>query len=257
MFVDTHAGQIHCRMAGEGEPVVVLHQIPMSSSEFSDALPILGDHYWALAMDFPLFGDSYKPVGELRVENLAEAVLEFMDALDIKKAHVVGHHMGACVAVELTSGHPERVDKMALSACPSWTQEQGDKLLGSGKYKKLKITPDGWFMQYIWDYAMERIPRDRINAAYDLALDFMKAGSRSEEGHRAALRYDIIPKLKKMKHRTLVVCGDKDLCYPYYETTLKLIPHAQGKIIKNGPAQTPRLFPEEWARVVLEFLRDQ
>ena len=39
-----------------------------------------------------------------------------MDSLGIKKANVVGHHIGAKVAVELAINWPERVNKLVLSA---------------------------------------------------------------------------------------------------------------------------------------------
>ena len=205
VFVDTPAGQIHCRTEGNGEPLLLLHQVPSSSSEFSDVIPILGQQFRVLAMDLPLFGDSYKTTGEPEVEDMAQAVIDFLNALRIKKTHIAGHHTGACVAVELSVGHPERVQKLILSACPSWTSEEGLKWLNSSLYRKLEVTPDGWFMQYIWDFVIQRIPQDRMDKAYDFALDYMKTGSRAEAGHRAAFRYDTLSKLKKIRQPTLAV----------------------------------------------------
>lgn len=253
-FVDTPEGQIHYRTEGEGSPLLALHQVPMSSSEFNNTLPILGQNFWAIAIDFPLFGDSYKTTYEPEIADFTKAVLNCMDCLDIEKAHIVGHHTGACVAVELATQHPARVEKLVLSGCPSWSHEEGLKWIDSGIYKELSITPDGWFMRHIWEFTMERIPEDRMDAAYELALDYMKAGIRAEEGHRAAFSYDILPKLSMVNQPTLVMCGDKDLLFPHYENTLKCIPHAKGHVIKGGPAQTPRLFPQEWAQAVAEFL---
>ena len=93
-----------------------------------------------------------------------------------------------------------------------------------------------------------------MDKAYEYALEHMKAGPRVEEGHRAAFSYNILPKLEKIKQPTLVICGDKDLFFPYHEVTLKHIPHAESHIIEGGNVQTPRLLPQEWAQITLQFL---
>ena len=255
MFVDTPEGQIHCRTEGMGEPLLLLHQVPCSSDEFAGVISLLGQHFRVLAMDFPLYGDSYKPAKEPEIEDLAQATLDFLDALGIDTAHVAGHHTGASIAVELAAEHPERVNKLVLSGCPSFSYEDGLAWLNNPKYKALEVTPDGWFMQYIWDFTIQRIPENQMDRAYELTLDYMKAAPRVEEGHRAAFSYEILPKLKKIKQPTLVLVGDKDVLFPYHEATLKHIPHAQSYLIRGGTAQTPRLFPQEWAQATLEFLR--
>ena len=84
-FVDTPGGQIHYAMAGEGKPVLLLHQTPRSWDEYRDVLPILAEKYWALAMDTIGFGDSYRLEKEGTVEEYAKGVIRFLDALSIKR----------------------------------------------------------------------------------------------------------------------------------------------------------------------------
>lgn len=253
MFVDTPDGQLHCRTDGSGEPLLLLHQYPCSSGEFSEIIPILAKHFRAVAMDLPLFGDSYKPDREPTIEDFAEAALCFLNALHIEKAHVAGHHTGASVAVELAAEHPERVNKLILSGCPTFSLEEG--LAWIKRYKPLELTPDGWFLGHIWQFTMERIPENQMDKAYELALDYMKAGARVEEGHQAVFKYDILPKLAKIKQPTLALCGDKDSLLPYHQPTLAHIPHARSHIINGGNVQTPRLLPNEWAQAILQFLK--
>jgi pimeloyl-ACP methyl ester carboxylesterase len=254
MFVDTKNGQIHCRVGGIGEPLLLLHGLPSSSSEFSEIIPILSQHYRILAMDLPLYGDSYKLTKEPDIKDLAQATLDFLDVLNIQKTHIGGHHTGASVAVELAAEHSHRVNKLVLSGCPALTPEQGRMLIENSPYKELKITPDGWFLQTIWDLVIKRYPPDKMDKAYEFALDYMKAGTRAEEGHRACFGYDILPKLRKIRQPTLALCGDQDVCFQYHETTLKNIPHAQSHIIKGGNSHTPRLLSQEWAQAAMTFL---
>jgi len=254
MFIDTKGGQIHCRTGGAGDPLLLLHGLPSSSDEFSEIISILSPHFRVIAMDLPLYGDSYKPERELDIKDLAQVTLDFLGALNIQKTHVGGHHTGASVAVELAAEHSHRVEKLILSGCPSLTPEQGRRLIENSPYKELEITPDGGFLRAIWDFVMARYPNDRMDKAYEFALDYMKAGTRAEEGHRACFGYDILPKLRKIRQPTLAMCGNQDICFQYHETTLRGIPHAQPYIIEGGNAHAPRLFPQEWAKAAMKFL---
>jgi len=110
-FVDTPEGQIHYAMAGQGKPVLFLHQTPRSWDEYRDVLPIVGERYWAIAMDTIGFGDSYRLTKEATVEDYGKGVIAFLDAMGIKRTSIVGHHTGGCVAVEVAATHPERVEK--------------------------------------------------------------------------------------------------------------------------------------------------
>ena len=66
-----------------------------------------------LALDFPGHGRSEGPP-LASVEAMAQWVLDFMQSLKIEKAAVVGHSMGALVALECAARHPERVEGIAL-----------------------------------------------------------------------------------------------------------------------------------------------
>ena len=67
-YADTPEGQIHYAEAGQGKPVLLLHQTPRSWDEYRDVLPILGRKYRVIAMDTIGFGDSYRLKGEATIE---------------------------------------------------------------------------------------------------------------------------------------------------------------------------------------------
>ena len=118
-FIDTSAGPLHLASAGEGFPILLLHQTPRSWDEFRDVLPLLGQRYRALALDTPGFGDSSKlALHEHSIERWAQLALEVTDQLDMDNAAVVGHHTGAVTAMEIATSAPERVAALVLSSCP-------------------------------------------------------------------------------------------------------------------------------------------
>jgi hypothetical protein len=47
-YANTPDGQIHYATAGQGKPVLLLHQTPRSWDEYRDVLPIIGRRYRAI-----------------------------------------------------------------------------------------------------------------------------------------------------------------------------------------------------------------
>ena len=67
----------------------------------------------ALAVDLPGHGKSEGPALQT-VEEMADWVIRFMDAAEVKTATLVGHSMGSLVALEAAARNPDRVDKLAM-----------------------------------------------------------------------------------------------------------------------------------------------
>src|SRR5580700_1341608 len=110
-FADTPGGQIHYRTAGSGPIVLMLHQTPRSSDEFLDVIPAFAKHFRVIAMDTIGYGDSYRPLDKsTKIADFAKAAVQLLDYLEIGRAHVVGHHTGSVIAMELAAVHPDRVD---------------------------------------------------------------------------------------------------------------------------------------------------
>src|SRR4029077_8357164 len=109
-FVPTQRARIHVAIAGQGEPLLLLHQTPRSQDEFRDALPLLGKRYRAIAMDTVGFGESDAlPAGDDSIESWASCAFDLLDELGIASAAIAGHHTGAATAIEMAAARPERI----------------------------------------------------------------------------------------------------------------------------------------------------
>ncbi len=82
----------------DGEPVVFLHGWPDSWFTFSRVLPLLPESLRAVAIDQRGFGDSDRPESGYTIPEMGADVIAFLDALDIKRATLVGHSFGSFVA---------------------------------------------------------------------------------------------------------------------------------------------------------------
>ena len=120
-YADVAHGQMHYAECGDADsgatPIVLLHQTPRSWREYAEVLPLLGARRRAIAIDTAGFGES-DPVTAPGIEAWAEAALQLLEAIGVTRAHVVGHHTGGVIAVEMASRAPERVASLVLSSTP-------------------------------------------------------------------------------------------------------------------------------------------
>jgi pimeloyl-ACP methyl ester carboxylesterase len=122
----TRAGAISTFRAGSGDPVIALHGLGGTKSSFLPTLAALAPTRRVVAMDFPGFGDSAKPLGApYDARFFARSVVAVLDALRIDRAHLIGNSMGGRVAIEVGLRSPERCGRLALlSPSLAWLRER-------------------------------------------------------------------------------------------------------------------------------------
>ena len=255
-YADVPEGQIHYRTEGSGEPLLLIHMIGCSSGQYAKMIPFLSKTYRTIAPDLPGSGQSYKPLCDYLIPDYARSVASFMDSLGIEKASIVGHHAGAQVGVELAATWPERVDKLVLSSCPHWPNEEERVLFSKDPvYRQLEPDPDGWHLIEWWRRA--RRYGDPIEIVAERALDFHMNGVKGEF-HWASYAYG--PKerevLPLIKCPTLVVSGTRDRFCPVVEDIKKLIPRSRITIVEGAGVYIDRVMPKESAETILAFLKN-
>ena len=93
----------------EGTPVLLIHGFGGDSDNWLFNIDALAQHRPVYALDLPGHGKSSKQLERGDLDELAEAALAVLDATDSTKAHLVGHSVGAAVALRLLERHPSRV----------------------------------------------------------------------------------------------------------------------------------------------------
>jgi pimeloyl-ACP methyl ester carboxylesterase len=94
--------------------IVFVHGAGLDHSGFGLQSRYFGYHGWnVLALDLPGHGRSAGPP-VASVCGMADWLFLFLDALKIQTANLVGHSMGALVALECASRQPARVERIAL-----------------------------------------------------------------------------------------------------------------------------------------------
>jgi pimeloyl-ACP methyl ester carboxylesterase len=97
--------------------VVCLHGLGSNKTSFFETIAALTPDHTVHAIDLPGFGSSSKPArGAYNAPYFARSVLDYMDAMSIERAHLVGNSMGGRVAIELALTEPGRAETLNLLA---------------------------------------------------------------------------------------------------------------------------------------------
>jgi pimeloyl-ACP methyl ester carboxylesterase len=252
-YADIPEGQIFYRTEGSGEPVLLLHAGVTSSGEYIKVIPFLSKKYRVIAPDFLGNGDSDPAPLAYDIIDHARTMVHLMDSLGIKKAAVVGQHVGAKIGLEMAVTWPERVSKLVLSS-PNYPEAEDEKSVKDPPnfMGRVEIKADGshlmewWRRSALWGHPLD--------ITHDRAVEYVKAGPRGEEIHWAGGAYDPRPRLPLVKCPTLVFSATHDPFCGMAETVHKLTPGSKLIILENGPIDIDRLWPKEFAGVVLNFL---
>ncbi len=109
---------------GDGDQaVVLLHGFGGDKDTWLFNLDALAEGRTVYALDLPGHGESGKEVADGSVAGLAATVSGALDALGIDRVDLVGHSMGAAVAMAVAAAAPGRVRSLALLAPAGLGQE--------------------------------------------------------------------------------------------------------------------------------------
>ena len=114
----------HWSERGSGEPLVLLHGFAGNRNHWSRVVQNLEANTRILIPDLPGFGESIV-IGDspdYGADQQLTRLIQWLDALKIRKAHIGGHSMGGRIAFLFASRFPDRVLSIYLM-CPSGIAE--------------------------------------------------------------------------------------------------------------------------------------
>ena len=110
------AGQIFWHEAGEDRrPVVIfLHGSWHDNTQWSSAIEILSQNFQCLAIDLLGFGNSTALQTPTSIEMEVDCLHEFLTTLKLRRVYLVGHSLGAWIAVSYALKYPQVVAGVAV-----------------------------------------------------------------------------------------------------------------------------------------------
>ena len=100
----------------EGEAIVLLHGFGADMTTWMFNQAALAEDRPVYALDLPGHGGSEKDLDDGSVAALAAVVRDYMDAVGLGSAHLVGHSLGGAIAAAVALDAPDRVTALTLIA---------------------------------------------------------------------------------------------------------------------------------------------
>lgn len=109
--------RVHLLDVGFGPVLFLLHGIGSNAFSWMPVLPMFSRHYRVIAWDMPGYGGS-DPFETERphASRYADAVASILDEARVSKAIIIGHSLGAIIAVEFAKRHAHRLAGLVLTA---------------------------------------------------------------------------------------------------------------------------------------------
>ena len=248
---------------GEGAPVLLLHGSGPGVSAWANwrlVIPHLAENFRVIAPDIVGFGFTERPDNiSYDMDTWLKHALDFLDAMEIEQAHVIGNSFGGSLAVALAIRAPQRVSRLALMGSVGLEFELTEGLDLTWGY-----TPSIENMRQLLDL----FAYDRSLVNDELAQLRYEASIRPgvQESYAAmfpAPRQDGIRKIcsteadvKNIEHETLIIHGRDDRVIPVSvsERLSRCIKNSQLHIFGNCGHWTQIEHNRRFNQLVTDFL---
>ena len=214
LVMKTRDGRFGYEAAGDPglRPLVFLHGIGGAARGWRDQMETFGDRYRAIAWDMPGYGGS-APLAAVSIATLADALQDFLHAVDATRPVLVGHSIGGMIVQQLLATRPDIAAAVVLAqTSPAFGKADGDwqkEFIGA----RLGPLDRGETMVSLAPSLVRELVGDDPDAGgIALARDCMAAVP--EASYRASmlalLGFDQRSALKNITVPTLVLSGTKD-----------------------------------------------
>ena len=112
--VNVNGLNLNYLVQGAGPPIILSHGFQNSGFAFTPISGRLAEQFQVFALDKRGHGDSDKPPGPYRIQDFADDLLGFLDALDLEKVDFLGHSMGGRTGTLFAIEHSDRLNRLML-----------------------------------------------------------------------------------------------------------------------------------------------
>jgi pimeloyl-ACP methyl ester carboxylesterase len=217
-FLTVDGAEVHCRITGKGEPVVLLHDANSSMHTWQAWTSHVDlKKYQLISVDLPGFGlTGPHPRGSYSVFSYASFIDSLANVLKLKKFTLVGNGLGALVSWHYASEHADRINHLVLLSPPGFEEKSSDWVTILAKIPVLNrvlwsITPKPFVRIMLEDVYADNslVTNELVKRHFDLVL---RPGNRRAFTDRASVSDNRPPgdEVEKIKSPTLILWGAED-----------------------------------------------
>ncbi len=220
-FMDLDGMEVHYRIEGEGQPIVLVHGTGASLHTWDEWTNLLKDSFQIIRMDIPAFGlTGPNPRGDYTPEYYVDFLHRFIEQLNIDSFCLVGNSLGGRIAWNYTYAYPGQVKKLILldaAGVPHKGEMPMVFKLARNPFTAFllkNILPKGFIEKNINEVYFDdvKITPELVDRYHNLAL---RTGNRQAFIDRANMKFaDETYKLEKIDCPTLIMWGEHDQWVP-------------------------------------------
>jgi 3-oxoadipate enol-lactonase len=262
--VHANGQELFFEIHGEGPPLVLVMGIGYDATLWTLAqVPALSQTFQVVIFDNRDVGRSSNAAGPYSIADMADDVAALMDALDIRRAHLLGLSMGGMIAQEFALRHAGRLHRLVLSGCGAAPARSAFDPVRTWNWVKAADPTGEVFagQQFTWLFSHAFL---RNKEGVQQTLDLLTSNPHpvSPEAYnrqaQAYLAHDALDRLGDLTSPTLVIVGEQDLLTPPWicREVADRIPGSQFEIIRGDGSShlVPIERPDEFNRLVTRFL---
>ena len=196
-------------------PVLLLHGFGDSWQSFQRVLPHLPASVRVLALTQRGHGDASRPAAGYSVNDFADDLAAFLEALDLGPSVIVGHSMGSAVALRFAIDHPDRTAGLVLAgASPTMTGTAAARAFWDSTVSKLTDPVDENLVRGMTESMLAKpVPQAFVETAVQEGCKVPAHVWRAAFQSRWNREGDFSGQLGVISAPTVIVWGDHDARY--------------------------------------------
>ncbi|WNM34751.1 alpha/beta hydrolase [Streptomyces sp. Li-HN-5-11] len=238
-FVQLNKYRVHYWEGGAGHPVILLHgggPGATGMTNYSPNIEPLARHFRVFALDMPGWGDSdtLEEEADHPGRQLADVMVQFLDALGIDKAAFVGNSLGGLTSITTATLYPDRVSHLITMGAPApfpltlspAGPSEGIKVLAAAQRDPSPANMKRLVQAMVYDssHATDELAEARSRASLDKPEHLARWNEpRSTKNLGSPLPYWALgPQIRDIAVPALIIHGRDDRVVPY-ENALHLV----------------------------------
>lgn len=256
-FAEVNGTRLWYETAGKGSAVVLVHGGLVDSRLWDDQMKELAKRHRVVRYDLRGYGKSAAPTADFSPVEDLRALLAF---LKVERATVVGLSLGGIIAADFALEHPRMTEGLVLVGAGLRGDKQPPDPKSMEAYRASVREGAEKFAEMALETPLFQGVKEKPRAharLREMLLDNAKALQHLFAGRLKYPEPETINRLGDIRAPTLVVVGDRDgpNLLNIADTLHAKIPGAQKSIIRNASHHPPVETPQEFNRVLLDFLR--
>ena len=246
------AGGLAAIRCGDGPPVLLLHGVGLRAEAWSRQIDALSTHHRVTAPDMPGHGESPAPAAPLSLAEYTDRIAATLH----DPAIVVGHSMGAMIALDLAARYPDRTRAVAaLNAVFERPPEAASAVKARAARLDGHTNPDPAPTLHRW-FGNETSPER--SACHDWLTTVNPQGYRMADTAFAQATTPTRDRLKNLTCPALFMTGaeEPNSTPEMSETMAALAPQGRARIVEGAAHMMPMTHADTVSAALLSFARE-